>query len=388
MCARRIPEELRQWFGADAGSLGPIGVKKVRILADEALRGRRNMIAGANKNDYHLRNVTPGEDFEAEFHDLRQAAEGDTSVVDGSPLTVHKTVEIGHIFKLGYKYSKSMGLHVTNESGEEIAPIMGSYGIGIERILSAAVELYHDADGIALPAAIAPFTVVVTPVNGKDDAQRQAAAEIYAALKSWARRTARRSRRAPGREIQGRRPDRHSLPDHGREEAARRDRGTGGAQAETFDRRAHRQGCGRSAGIMDWINIRKEFPALERWTYLNTATYGQMPRRAVEAMTRHSEQRDELASTNFLDWYTDADRMRASIARLIHAEPDDIAFVPNAAAALSIVLAGSRRSRARTSSRSTTSFPTICIRTRRARSRGSASTNPSTIALAWWLSAK
>ena len=91
---------------------------------------------------------------------------------------------------------------------------------------------------------------------------------------------------------------------------------------------------------MDWVNIRAEFPALERWTYLNTATYGQMPRRAVEAMTRHSEQRDELACTNFLDWYADADRMRASIARLIHAEPDDIAFVPNAAAALSIVLAG------------------------------------------------
>jgi selenocysteine lyase/cysteine desulfurase len=91
---------------------------------------------------------------------------------------------------------------------------------------------------------------------------------------------------------------------------------------------------------MDWLKIRSEFPALERWTYLNTATYGQMPRRAVEAMTGHSEQRDELASTNFLDWYTDADRMRASIARLIHAEPTDIAFVPNAAAALSIVLAG------------------------------------------------
>ena len=184
------PEELRQWFGADAGSLGPDRrLKNVRILADEALRGRRNMIAGANKNDYHLRHVTPGEDFEAEFHDLRQAAEGDTSVVDGSPLTVHKTVEIGHIFKLGYKYSKSMGLHVTNESGEEIAPIMGSYGIGIERILSAAVELYHDEDGMVLPAAIAPFTVVVTPVNSKDDAQRQAAAEIYAAFKKpgWTR---------------------------------------------------------------------------------------------------------------------------------------------------------------------------------------------------------
>jgi selenocysteine lyase/cysteine desulfurase len=91
---------------------------------------------------------------------------------------------------------------------------------------------------------------------------------------------------------------------------------------------------------MDWVNIRREFPALERWTYLNSATYGQVSRRAVAAMARHSERRDEFACTDFLDWYTDADRMRASIARLIHAEPADIAFVPNAAAALSIVLAG------------------------------------------------
>jgi prolyl-tRNA synthetase len=165
------PEEIRQWFGADAGSLGPIGVPRhVRILADDALRGRRNMIAGANKNDYHLRHVTPGEDFEVEFHDLRHAAEGDASV-------------LAHIFKMGNKYSKSKDLHVTNESGEEIAPFMGSYRIGIERILSTVVELYHDADGIALPGAIAPFTVVVTPVNIKDEAQRQAAAEIYAAFK-------------------------------------------------------------------------------------------------------------------------------------------------------------------------------------------------------------
>ena len=178
------PEEIREWFGADAGSLGPVGLKNMRILADEALRGRRNMIAGANQNDYHLRHVTPGEDFQAEFFDLRQVAEGDTSIVDGGPLTVHKTVEIGHIFKLGYKYSDSMGLRVLDESGKEVTPIMGSYGIGIERILTAAVELYHDKDGIVLPAAIAPFTVVVTPVNFADEAQRKAAKEIYQACKA------------------------------------------------------------------------------------------------------------------------------------------------------------------------------------------------------------
>jgi prolyl-tRNA synthetase len=178
------PEEIRQWFGADPGSLGPVGLRNMRIIADEALRGRRNMISGANKNDYHLRNVTPGKDFHAEFADLRQAVEGDTSIMDGAPLTVQKTVEIGHIFKLGYKYSKSMGLHVSNEAGEEVTPIMGSYGIGIERILAAAVELYHDKDGMMLPASIAPFTVVITPVNLKDEAIREAAMQIYASAKA------------------------------------------------------------------------------------------------------------------------------------------------------------------------------------------------------------
>jgi prolyl-tRNA synthetase len=178
------PEEIREWFGADAGSLGPVGVNNMRVLADEALRGRRNMIAGANKNDYHLRNVTPCEDFQPEFFDLRQVAEGDTSVTDGGPLTVHKTVEIGHIFKLGYKYSESMGLRVLNEAGAEVTPIMGSYGIGIERILCAAVELYHDKDGMALPPSIAPFSVVVTPVNFADKLHSEAAAELYRACRA------------------------------------------------------------------------------------------------------------------------------------------------------------------------------------------------------------
>ena len=177
------PEEIREHFGADAGSLGPVNVK-VRVLADEALRGRKNMIAGANKNDHHLRNVTPGKHFQCEFHDLRQAVEGDTSIVDGAPLTVHKTVEIGHIFKLGYKYSESMGLRVLDESGKEVTPIMGSYGIGIERILCAAVELFHDKDGIVMPASIAPFTLVVTPINFADAALNKAATDIYSAAKS------------------------------------------------------------------------------------------------------------------------------------------------------------------------------------------------------------
>jgi len=173
------PEELRKWLGADAGSLGPVGVNGLRLVADAALEGRRNMIAGANRDDYHLRNVTPGEDFQAEFHDLRQAAAGDTCTACSGVLELRKTIEIGHIFKLGYKYSNSMGLRVLNVEGVETPVIMGSYGIGIERILSAAVEQRHDADGMALPPAIAPFAVVVTPVNSAEPAQRRAAEEIY-----------------------------------------------------------------------------------------------------------------------------------------------------------------------------------------------------------------
>ncbi len=173
------PEEIREWFGADAGSLGPVGVANMPILADAALQGRRNMIAGANRDDYHLRHVTPGEDFAAEFHDLRQAAPGDLCVNCGAALRIVKTVEVGHIFKLGYRYSESMGLRVLNAEGEEVTPIMGSYGIGIERILSAAIELYHDRDGMVLPPAIAPFNVVITPVNFADAAQREAAERIY-----------------------------------------------------------------------------------------------------------------------------------------------------------------------------------------------------------------
>jgi prolyl-tRNA synthetase len=177
------PEEIREWFGAEPGSLGPVGKLPMRIVADEALRGRRNMIAGANRDDYHLRNVTPGKDFQAEFFDLRQAAAGDTCGQCGAPVELIKCVEIGHIFKLGYKYSESMGLRVLNEAGEEVTVIMGSYGIGIERILSAAIELFHDKDGMALPAAIAPFEVVVTPVNIHDDKQRETAEALYAECK-------------------------------------------------------------------------------------------------------------------------------------------------------------------------------------------------------------
>jgi prolyl-tRNA synthetase len=137
------------------------------------------MIAGANKNDYHLRNVTPGRDFKPEFVDIRQVNAGDLCSSCGGPLLLHKTIEVGHIFKLGYRYSDTMGLRVLAANGAEVTPIMGCYGIGIERILSSSVEQNHDEAGMFLPAPIAPFAVIVTPVNHADAALREAAQKIY-----------------------------------------------------------------------------------------------------------------------------------------------------------------------------------------------------------------
>ncbi|HZQ52782.1 MAG TPA: proline--tRNA ligase [Bryobacteraceae bacterium] len=173
------PQEILKWFGANAGSLGPVGIRNMRVLADNALQCRRNLITGANKDDYHLKNVTPGEDFEPEYFDLRQVAQGDACSNCGSALEIVKAIEIGHIFKLGYKYSESMGLRVLGADGKEITPIMGSYGIGIERILTCAIELYHDKDGMALPPPIAPFTVVITPANYAEALQKEAADLLY-----------------------------------------------------------------------------------------------------------------------------------------------------------------------------------------------------------------
>ncbi len=180
------PAEIVDWMGADAGSLGPVGISpKLRLIADHALEGRHNMICGANRNDYHLKNVTPGEDFQPEYFDLRQVEDGDGDPQDTeATLEVRKTVEIGHIFKLGYKYSESMGLRVLDEHGKEITPIMGSYGIGVERILTCAIELFHDKDGMALPVSIAPFTVVITPVNYADEQQKAASHKLFEAAKA------------------------------------------------------------------------------------------------------------------------------------------------------------------------------------------------------------
>jgi prolyl-tRNA synthetase len=158
-------EEIRAWFGAEAGSLGPVGVLNMRIIADDALRGRRNMIAGANKDDYHLRYVTPGEDFEPEYFDLRQVAAGDQCLRCGGALDFLKCTEIARLTKLACRDLENL--------------TMGCYNLSLDRLLSALVELHHDQDGMALPPAIAPFDVVITSVSSADAALHSASEEIY-----------------------------------------------------------------------------------------------------------------------------------------------------------------------------------------------------------------
>jgi prolyl-tRNA synthetase len=172
-------EELERFFNGPAGFLGPVGLKTSdkpldegpTVVVDQSLKGRANMVAGANKLDYHLRNVTPGRDFSwTLMADIRTVNEGEGCPKEGcaGKLVVGKAVEIGHIFKLGYKYTESMGARVLDVNGKEVTPIMGSYGIGIERILTAAIEQSNDKNGFWLPASIAPFAVVVTVTNMTD----------------------------------------------------------------------------------------------------------------------------------------------------------------------------------------------------------------------------
>jgi len=180
--------EIERLFNSPAGYLGPIGIEWAKdlrdverpvLLVDKALEGRSNLIGGANRKDYHLKNLTPGKDFQpTAYADLRVVTAGEACPNCGKPLRIDAAVEIGHIFKLGYRYSESMGARVLDGNGKEVTPIMGCYGIGIERILTAAVEQGNDEDGFWLPVAIAPFEVVVSPVNMKDQAVKSAAEDI------------------------------------------------------------------------------------------------------------------------------------------------------------------------------------------------------------------
>jgi prolyl-tRNA synthetase len=195
------PEEIEDIFKTPAGYLGPIGIEAAPhpkkpgtlVILDAALSGRTNLVAGANKDEHHLRNVTPARDFRPTLTaDVRNINEGEGCPQCGTPLKLGKAVEIGHIFKLGYKYSKSMGASVLDKDGKEVTPIMGSYGIGIERILTAAIEQSAAAEtdpramgnSMVLPPSIAPFQVVVTITNTAEAPLLEAGEKIAAQLSS------------------------------------------------------------------------------------------------------------------------------------------------------------------------------------------------------------
>jgi len=189
-----LEEEIRELFKSPAGYLGPLGIEwakdmkesgKPILIVDKALEGRSNLIGGANKEDYHVKNLTPGKTFQpTAYADLRAVTAGEACPNCGAALRIDTAVEIGHIFKLGYKYSESMGARVLDRNGKEVAPIMGSYGIGIERILTAAVEQSNDENGFWLAPSIAPFEVVVVPTNAGDEKIRTAAESIAKTLEA------------------------------------------------------------------------------------------------------------------------------------------------------------------------------------------------------------
>lgn len=185
------PEEIREALGASAGSLGAVSVtrathpKITEVIADESLRGRRNMTTGANKDDFHLRGVSIDRDIKVDmWAHLRAVEAGEGCPNCEGTLDVFKALEIGHIFKLGTKYSESMGARVLTAEGNEVPILMGCYGIGVERLMAAAVELHSDEAGIVWPASVAPFHVVITVVNIKDQALVEAAERIYAELEA------------------------------------------------------------------------------------------------------------------------------------------------------------------------------------------------------------
>src|SRR5437899_1610504 len=187
-------EEIRNLLGAAAGSLGGVRAKEVAraakqnlsIIADLGLKGRRNMTTGANKDEHHIRGVDIERDIEVDqWADLRTVTSGEACPrCDLGILEVYKAMEVGHIFKLGTKYSESMGATVLTADGKEVPIVMGSYGIGVVVILTAAIEQNNDKDGIIWPKSITPFDVIVTITNIKDEKLRDAGEKLYADLQA------------------------------------------------------------------------------------------------------------------------------------------------------------------------------------------------------------
>ncbi|MDG1198203.1 MAG: proline--tRNA ligase [Actinomycetota bacterium] len=160
------PEEIVATLGASPGSLGAVGVLDLPIYADHGLHGRTNMTTGSNENDWHLGGVDISRDIHVSaWHDLREVTAGERCIECNAELEIIRCIEAGHIFKLGQKYSQAMGISVLDENGRAVAPVMGSYGIGIGRAVAAIAENCHDEKGLIWPLSVAPFAVVITLLN-------------------------------------------------------------------------------------------------------------------------------------------------------------------------------------------------------------------------------
>ena len=176
-------DEIRDALGALPGSLGAVGVSDHPVIADEALRGRRGMYTGANVDDTHLRGVDVERDIAVgQWADLREVAAGEACINCGHGLEVERGIEVGHIFKLGYKFADALGVSVSGPDGKPVRPIMGCYGIGIERAMATIVEVHHDSKGIVWPAAVAPFEVDVVIAQQDDAAVAAVGEQVYQAL--------------------------------------------------------------------------------------------------------------------------------------------------------------------------------------------------------------
>lgn len=177
------PEEVKEALGALPGSLGAVGVEDLTVLVDEGLRDRYNLVTGANEDDWHLTNVDPERDFGAfSWADLRAVTEGEPCIRCGSPLEMWKGIEVGHIFKLGTKFSVAFDANVQDEEGVSHPIVMGSYGIGVERNMAAVVETSHDDRGIIWPVSVAPYETVITVLRPDDETATGAAEQIYESL--------------------------------------------------------------------------------------------------------------------------------------------------------------------------------------------------------------
>ena len=178
------PDEIKAALGASAGSLGAVNVDGM-VIADNALDGRSNLVTGANEDDFHYRGVAIGEHILVDkWAELRTIREGEACVRCGSPLEIWKGIEVGHIFKLGTKYSEVMGALVQDENGESRPIVMGSYGIGLERNMAAIIEASHDEKGIIWPVSVAPYQVVLTVLRADDPSTMAAAEDLYESLRN------------------------------------------------------------------------------------------------------------------------------------------------------------------------------------------------------------